>query len=187
MKNVAIFASGSGSNAQAIVEYFRKQGKEPVKLILTNNPKAYVLERTRRLGIESVIFSYDDLYHSTKVLEILRERQIDFIVLAGFLWLIPPYLLEAYRGRIVNIHPALLPKYGGKGMYGMKVHQAVVANREKETGITIHWVDEEYDHGDIILQVTCPVSPTDSPEQVAAKVHELEHYYYPMEIEKLIR
>ncbi|MGC8804160.1 MAG: formyltransferase family protein, partial [Bacteroidales bacterium] len=120
MKNVAIFASGSGSNAQAIVEYFRKQGKEPVKLILTNNPKAYVLERTRRLGIESVIFSYDDLYHSTKVLEILRERQIDFIVLAGFLWLIPPYLLEAYRGRIVNIHPALLPKYGGKGMYGMK-------------------------------------------------------------------
>ncbi|HOK99746.1 MAG: phosphoribosylglycinamide formyltransferase [Bacteroidales bacterium] len=186
MKNIAIFASGSGSNAQAIVEYFRKQGKDPVKLILTNNPKAYVLERAKQLGIESVVFTSEDLYHRTTVLDILQSKQIDFIVLAGFLWLIPTALLKTYKGKIVNIHPALLPKYGGKGMYGMKVHEAVVANREKETGITIHWVDEEYDHGDIILQVSRPVDPTDTPEKVAAKVHELEYLHYPRIIEQLI-
>jgi len=187
MKNVAIFASGSGTNAQAIVEYFRKKGEDPVKLILTNNPKAYVLDRARQLGIESVVFTYDDFYHKSTVLDILESKQIDFIVLAGFLWLVPPSLIEAYKGKIVNIHPALLPNYGGKGMYGMKVHQAVMANREKKTGITIHWVDEQYDHGDTILQVTCPVDPHDTPEQVADRVHQLEYYHYPREIEKLIR
>ncbi|MCX7986693.1 MAG: phosphoribosylglycinamide formyltransferase [Bacteroidales bacterium] len=186
MKNVAIFASGSGSNAQAIIEYFRKKGKDPVKLILSNNPNAYVLERAKQLGVESFVFSREDLYNKPTVLEVLKAKKIDFIVLAGFLWLIPASLLEEYRGKIVNIHPALLPKYGGKGMYGMRVHEAVIANKEKETGITIHWVDEKYDHGDIILQVSCSINPTDSPEQVAAKVHELEHYYYPIEIEKLI-
>ncbi len=186
MKNIAIFASGSGSNAQTIVEYFKSKNLEPVKLILTNNPKAFVIERAKKLNIECIIFSRKEFYESNYILDLLKSKNIEFIVLAGFLWLVPTPIINAYKHQIINIHPALLPKYGGKGMYGMRVHEAVVANKESETGITIHYVDEIYDHGQIIFQASCKVSPTDTPEMVAEKVHQLEYKYYPEIIEKLI-
>lgn len=183
MKNIAIFASGSGSNAQAIIEYFKNKNIFPVKLILTNNANAFVLERAKKFNIPSVVFTRDDFYASENVLESLANHQIDFIVLAGFLWLVPQNILQRYNNKVVNIHPALLPKYGGKGMYGMKVHEAVVANNETETGITIHYVNEIYDNGKIILQAACAVLPADTPEMVAEKVHVLEHKYFPKAVE----
>ncbi|MDZ7740043.1 MAG: phosphoribosylglycinamide formyltransferase [Bacteroidales bacterium] len=186
MKNIAIFASGSGTNAQKLMEYFSTRKTAIVKLLLTNKADAFVLERARNFSVPSLVFDRDDFYRNGKVLRVLRENDIDFIVLAGFLWLVPGEIISHYRGRIVNIHPALLPEYGGKGMYGSRVHRAVIENGEKESGISIHYVNEHYDEGDIIFQARCAVKAGDSPESLAARVHELEHSHYPAVVEKLI-
>jgi phosphoribosylglycinamide formyltransferase 1 len=184
MKRIAIFASGSGTNAQRIIEYFNEHPVARVEIILSNNPGAYVLERARNAGIPSVCFSRKDFYESGYILDLLTVQGVSFIVLAGFLWLVPRNILDAWSGRIINIHPALLPKYGGKGMYGMKVHQAVIANGDKESGITIHRVNELFDEGEILFQARCPVEPGDTPETLAAKVHQLEYANFPFVIEK---
>jgi phosphoribosylglycinamide formyltransferase-1 len=186
MKRVAIFASGSGSNAENIANYFKGSDAVEISLILANNPEAYVLERAKKLGIESVVVTGKEFRAADKVLEILKERNIDFIVLAGFLLLVPAKLIEAYPGKIVNIHPALLPKHGGKGMYGDHVHEAVVAAGDKESGITIHLIDERYDCGTTFFQATCPVLPTDTPHDVAEKVHALEYEHFPRVIKEII-
>jgi phosphoribosylglycinamide formyltransferase 1 len=186
MKKIAVFASGSGSNAQKIIEYFQEKPLAKVEIILSNNKNAFVLERAKKFGIETFTFDREQFYHSSEVLDLIRNRQIDLIVLAGFLWLVPGNLLQNYPNRIINIHPALLPKFGGKGMYGMKVHEAVVANREPYSGITIHYINERYDEGDVIFQAKCKVEPTDDAEAVAQKVHALEYEYFPKEIEKVL-
>ena len=186
MKRVAIFASGSGSNAENIANYFKGSDAVEISLILANNPEAYVLERAKKLGIESVVVTGKEFRAADKVLEILKERNIDFIVLAGFLLLVPAKLIEAYPGKIVNIHPALLPKHGGKGMYGDHVHEAVVAAGDTESGITIHLIDERYDCGTTFFQAICPVLPTDTPHDVAEKVHALEYEHFPRVIEEII-
>ena len=182
MKRVAIFASGSGSNAENIANYFKGSDAVEISLILANNPEAYVLERAKKLGIESVVVTGKEFRAADKVLEILKERNIDFIVLL----LVPAKLIEAYPGKIVNIHPALLPKHGGKGMYGDHVHEAVVAAGDTESGITIHLIDERYDCGTTFFQATCPVLPTDTPHDVAEKVHALEYEHFPRVIEEII-
>ena len=184
---LAIFASGNGSNAQQIAEYFADSGEVQIAAIYSNNPVAYVLERARLLGIPSILFDRKILYNSTTILEDLKSKEVDWIVLAGFLWLIPDYILEAYPRKIINIHPALLPSYGGKGMFGMKVHEAVIAAGEMESGITIHHVNSKYDDGDILFQARCTVSNADTPEMLAAKIHELEYTFYPQIIEKIIQ
>lgn len=186
MHQLAIFASGSGSNAQRIAEYFARHPQVRVGLILTNNPKAGVIDRARQLGIPVIVFTREQFYGSDGVVEQLRFFNIDFVVLAGFLWLVPENLIAAYPHRIVNIHPALLPAYGGKSMYGMKVHEAVVAAREKASGITIHLIDNEYDRGRIVFQAQCPVAPDDTPADVARKVQALEHEHFPAVIERLV-
>ena len=186
MKRVAIFASGSGSNAENIANYFKGSDAVEISLILANNPEAYVLERAKKLGVESVVVTGKEFRAADKVLEILKERNIDFIVLAGFLLLVPAKLIEAYPGKIVNIHPALLPKHGGKGMYGDHVHEAVVAAGDTESGITIHLIDERYDCGTTFFQATCPVLPTDTPHDVAEKVHALEYEHFPRVIKEII-
>jgi phosphoribosylglycinamide formyltransferase 1 len=187
MEKIAIFASGSGTNAQRIIEHFREHPDVSINLVLSNNPGAFVLERAGSAGIPSVTFTRNEFYESESVLRILEDKKITFIVLAGFLWLIPEYLLRAYTGRLVNIHPALLPKYGGKGMYGMRVHEAVINSGDKESGITIHMVNDKYDEGQIIFQARCPVEPGDTPESLAQKIHVLEHENYPKVIESLIK
>lgn len=184
VKRIAIFASGSGSNAQNIIEYFADNENIIVDSVWTNNPSAYVLERAKKCGIDSFIFSREEFKSTLFVVEKLKNRNINLIVLAGFLWLIPSNLIQNFR--IINIHPALLPKYGGKGMYGMNVHQAVVENKEIESGISIHFVNEKYDEGEIIFQAVCPVLPSDSPEDVAEKVHQLEYKHFPEVIEKVL-
>jgi phosphoribosylglycinamide formyltransferase-1 len=184
VKRIAIFASGSGSNAQNIIEYFADNKSIIVDSIWTNNPEAYVLERAKKYDISSYIFNREEFKNSDNVVEKLKKRNINLIVLAGFLWLIPANLIQNFR--IINIHPALLPKYGGKGMYGMNVHQAVVENKETESGISIHFVNEKYDEGEIIFQAICPVLPSDSPDSVAEKVHQLEYKYFPVVIEKVL-
>ena len=184
MKELAIFASGNGSNAQRIAEHFKSHPVIKVSLILSNKPDAYVLQRATELNIPSVTFNREEFYQTDKVLDILVKNNIDFLVLAGFLWLVPHNILRAYPGRIINIHPALLPKYGGKGMYGSRVHQAVVDNREKETGISIHWVNEHYDEGEIIFQAKVEVEAADTPDSIAGKVHALEYEHFPVIIEK---
>lgn len=186
MKKIAVLASGSGSNAQNIMEYFKGKPSVKVEVILSNKKDAYVLERAKNFDVPSYVFDREDFYNTDKVLTILKEHQIDLIVLAGFLWLVPDNLLKTYPNRIINIHPALLPKYGGKGMYGDKVHQAVVENKESESGITIHYINERYDEGDIIFQARCKVEPTDSATDVASKVHALEYEHFPRVIEKLL-
>lgn len=183
---IAIFASGSGSNAQRIAEFFDGKGLLEISAIYCNNPDVYVLERAKLLSIPSVLFSRNDFYHTTTVLDDLKNRKTDWIILAGFLWLIPGSILSAFPQRIINIHPALLPSYGGKGMYGMKVHESVIASGEKQSGITIHHVNELYDDGDIIFQATCQIQPGDTPEMLAAKIHELEYEYFPVVIGKLV-
>ena len=184
MKKVAMFASGNGSNAQCIAEYFENHPEIQVALILSNKPDAYVLQRADKLNIPSITFNRDEFYHSNIVLDELRNRSIDFLVLAGFLWLVPLNILRNFPYRIVNIHPALLPKYGGKGMYGSKVHEAVMENREKETGISIHWVNEKYDEGEIIFQDKVSVEEGDTADSIAQKVHSLEYRHYPAIIEQ---
>ena len=185
-KNIALFASGSGTNAENIARYFQKNENISVSLVLSNKADAFVLERAKNLNIPAVVFSKKEMEETDKILEILKEYEIDFIVLAGFLLKIPAYLVEKFPNRIINIHPALLPKYGGKGMYGRFVHEAVVAQKEKESGITIHFVNEHYDDGAIIFQAKCSVSPTDTSDDVARKIHELEYEYFPKMIEQVI-
>jgi phosphoribosylglycinamide formyltransferase-1 len=186
MKNIAIFASGSGTNARNIAEYFRSAVNIRVSLILSNKPDAYVLERARQLNIPSVVFTRKDFYESDDILGLLRKNEIDFIVLAGFLWLVPENLLKAYPRRIINIHPALLPKYGGKGMYGEKVHQAVIQSGDTRTGISIHFVDDHYDEGEIIFQDSFEIHADDTPESIAKKVHALEYKHFPGVIESVV-
>ena len=186
MKKISIFASGSGYKAENIAGYFAAGNTARVELILTNRPDAKVLRRAEKLQIESVVFDRDTFYNSDRIVVLMRRRQIDYVVLAGFLWLVPENLLTAYPNRIVNIHPALLPRHGGKGMYGDRVHRAVVEAGDRETGITIHRVNERYDSGDILAQYRVPVTETDTPETVAAKVHALEYEHFPAEIEKEI-
>jgi len=183
MKKIAIFASGSGSNAQNIIEYFKGNRNVIVDSLWSNSEDAYALIRAERLGVETFTFSRDELYNSVDVLEELSERKIDMIVLAGFLWLVPRSLTEEFT--IINIHPALLPKYGGKGMYGNYVHEAVIKNKDKESGITIHYVNQNYDEGNIIFQATCDVEPKDTPESLAQKVHQLEYEHFPRIIEEV--
>lgn len=184
MKKIAIFASGSGTNAQNIIEYFQGNRHVIVDSLWSNNENAYALIRAEKLGVESFTFSREEFYHSIDVLEELTERKIDLIVLAGFLWLVPKYLTEEFP--VINIHPALLPKYGGKGMYGNFVHEAVVKNKDKVSGISIHYVNERYDEGDIIFQATCDLDPKDKAEDVAARVHQLEYEHYPRVIEEVL-
>jgi phosphoribosylglycinamide formyltransferase-1 len=186
MRNIAIFASGSGTNAENIIKYFSNSNSVKVSLVLSNRREAYVLKRAESLEVDTVFFDRKELYEEGKVLQLLSQYRIDFIVLAGFLWLIPENILELYENRIINIHPALLPKYGGNGMYGDRVHKAVLANNEKESGITIHYVNKYYDTGEIIFQARCDVVPEDTPETLAARVHSLEYRYYPVVIEELL-
>jgi len=185
MKHICIFASGSGTNAQNIIEYFKKTKNIEISLVLSNKREAYVLQRAQLLGVSNRFFSREDFNNYT-VLKLLEEYKIDFIVLAGFLWLIPKEFLRAYPNRIVNIHPALLPKYGGKGMYGARVHETVLENKEKESGISIHYVNEEYDKGDIIFQARCKIEQGETADSLANKVHKLEYEHYPRVIEKLV-
>ena len=183
---IAILASGNGSNAEEIIRHFKRHPSIDVALILSNNPKAYVLSRAANHGIDTRVFSRDEFTDANKILQWLSEKRITHIVLAGFLWLIPDYLIRAYPNRIINIHPALLPKFGGKGMYGIKVHEAVKAAGEKESGITIHLVNEHYDEGEILFQGKCLVDQSYSAEQIAKCVHELEYEHYPRIIEEWI-
>ncbi len=186
MYRLAIFASGSGTNAENIMHFFRPKNNIDVSLVLCNKPGAKVIERAEKLGVETIVFSRDDLYHNGRVIQALRDHQITHIVLAGFLWLVPGSLVKEYPGAIVNIHPALLPKYGGKGMYGAKVHETVIANREPESGITIHYVNEKYDDGNIIFQAKCALDENETPESLAAKIHQLEYDHFPRIIEMVI-
>lgn len=186
MRNIAIFASGNGTNAENIAEYFSKNEKIKVALIVSNRANAGVHERARRFGIPSLTLPKADFIAGEPVLQVLREYRIDFVVLAGFMCLVSEPLLRAFPNRIVNIHPALLPKFGGKGMFGHHVHEAVVAAGEKESGITIHYINEQYDEGQIVFQASCPLIPEDTPDTVAAKVHALEYRYYPQVIEQII-
>jgi len=185
--SIAIFASGAGSNAQKIIDRFRGDHSVQISLIVCNNPAAGVLNIAARENIPTLLIEKKRFMDGDHYLDELREKQVDFIILAGFLWKIPLGIINAYPQKIVNIHPALLPKYGGKGMYGSKVHQAVIDAKENESGITIHYVDEIYDHGKIILQATCPVTKEDTPDTLAAKVHALEHIHYPAIIADLFK
>lgn len=186
MKRLAIFASGSGSNAEKICEYFANRNDVEVSLIFTNNPQAGVIKRACDLQIPVVFFDKKTFYQTRKVLHILQNESIDIVVLAGFMLLVPAFLVQAYPNKIINIHPALLPKYGGKGMYGHFVHEAVVNAKETESGITIHYVNEHYDEGNVIFQATCPVDATDTPDDLAEKIHALEHANYPRVIEEIL-
>lgn len=185
-KRIAIFASGSGSNAEKIAEHFASDSQVEISLILTNNPQAGVIARARRLHVPVVVFDRKTFYESARIVELLQGQAIDLVVLAGFMMLIPESMVQAFPNKIVNIHPALLPKYGGKGMYGHFVHEAVVAAQEMESGITIHYVNEHYDEGAIIFQASCPVVATDTPEDVAKKVQVLEHKHFPEVVEQLL-
>jgi phosphoribosylglycinamide formyltransferase 1 len=183
---LAIFASGSGTNAEEIFKHFKNHPSIEVVLLLSNNPQAFALQRARNFGIEAKVFDRSQFRESTIVLDWLQEKKVTHVVLAGFLWLIPTYLIQAYPHHIINIHPALLPNYGGKGMYGMKVHEAVKLAGDTTTGITIHAVDDKYDEGEVIFQATCPVHADDTPEQIADKVHQLEYQHYPAVIERWV-
>ena len=188
---LALFASGNGSNVQQIAEYFQGRSKDTdtlieVDCVVYNRKDAFVATRAQNLGLPAYYMNKGDFFESNAVLDLMKEREIDYIILAGFLLLVPENLIHRYRSHIINIHPALLPKYGGKGMYGIHVHEAVVENKEKETGITIHLVDEQFDHGEYLFQARCDVLPTDSADDVAAKVHLLEKEFFPKVIEQYI-
>ena len=187
MKRIVIFASGSGSNAQKIAEYFSDSEVARVVKIFSNRQDAFVLQRAQNINIPAVVFNRADFYLNGEVLRQLQQINPDLIVLAGFLWKVPEKIVSAFDRRIVNIHPALLPKYGGKGMYGDNVHRAVIENHEKQSGITIHFVDEYYDQGEIIFQASCNISCNDTPETLAEKIHALEHKHFPEIIEQVLR
>jgi len=186
MKRIAIFASGGGSNARKIIEHFEENSEIDVALIVTNKRNAGVLNHAREFDIPILIIDRNFFYNSEEILQILKNEQIDLIVLAGFLWLIPSYLIQNYLDKIINIHPSLLPKYGGKGMYGINVHKAVKENHENESGITIHFVNENFDEGNHIFQASINLDENDSPEEIAKKVLTLEHKHFPLVIEKLL-
>lgn len=184
MNKIAIFASGGGTNAEAIMTHFKSSQTANVVLLLSNRASAYALERARNHSVPAIHFTKDTLTSDpAQIVDILHRHGVDFIVLAGFMCFMPREITSEWAGRIVNIHPALLPKFGGQGMYGDNVHKAVVAAGESESGITIHYVNEEYDKGDVIFQARCPLSPTDTPEDVAAKIHTLEQENYPNVVE----
>lgn len=186
-KRIAIFASGSGSNAQKIMEHFKYSSDAEVAIVLSNNPEAYVLQRADNFEIPTHIFDRHEFYHTDSVVELLKRLNIDLVVLAGFLWLVPQNLLTAFPNKIINIHPALLPKFGGKGMYGDYVHKAVMAAGEEEHGITIHFVNENFDEGEIIYQAKFKIEPGDTLEQIKFKGQQLEHQHYPKVIENLLK
>ncbi len=186
MQQIAIFASGAGSNAREIIRHFRNHPTIRISLIVCNKPGAGVLQIANNEKIPALLLEKDTFFRGDGYVDSLKEFGIDVIILAGFLWKIPDALIKAYPGKIVNIHPALLPKYGGKGMYGAHVHESVIAAGEKESGITIHYVDEYYDHGQPIFQTTVDIEPTDTPESLAEKIHQLEHKYYPVIIEEIL-
>ena len=186
MKRIAIFASGTGSNAQKILSHFKTSNKIDVALIVSNKTNAGVLNFAKEYSVPTLIIDREKFLKGDGYVPELQAAKIDWIILAGFLWKIPPTLINQWGKRIINIHPALLPKYGGKGMYGEAVHRAVLAANEKESGITIHYVDEQYDHGATIFQATCSVLSTDLVENLAEKIHALEHLHYPVVIEKVI-
>lgn len=183
---IAIFASGSGTNAEEILAYFQYHPSIEVKVLLSNNPKAQALQRAERFKVKALTFNKAQFRDTYEVLAWLKDEKVTHIVLAGFMWLVPDYLIHAYPGKIINIHPALLPKFGGKGMYGKFVHEAVKAAGEVETGITIHEVNEHYDEGNIVFQATCGIEAVDSVETIAQKVQKLEHIHYPKVIEQWI-
>ncbi len=182
---IALFASGSGTNVENIVKHFSKSSKIEICCILCNKKNAYVVERAKKLEIDYLVFNRADFYNSDKVLNYLKHKNTNLIVLAGFLWLIPTSLIENFLNKVINIHPALLPKYGGKGMYGDVVHQAVFENKEEKTGITVHYVNNKYDEGQIIAQESVKIDSSDTPDSIASKVHELEYKFYPTIIEKI--
>jgi phosphoribosylglycinamide formyltransferase-1 len=186
-KRIAIFASGSGSNAQKIMEYFKKHQDAEVALVLTNNPEAYVLQRADNFEVPSHIFNRDEFYNTDQIVQLLKNLEIDIIVLAGFLWLIPQTLLQAFPNKIINLHPALLPKYGGKGMYGDNVHKAIMEAGDLESGITIHFVNEHFDEGEIIHQSRFHIEKNDDLEMVKFKGQQLEHLHYPKIIEHILK
>lgn len=186
MKKIVLFASGSGSNVENIVKYFKESAKVEISKVYTNNPNAYVIERCKNFDIPCSIFGRKEFRENLSVLSDIQAIEPDLIVLAGFLWLVPSAYVEAFPDKIINIHPALLPKYGGKGMFGHHVHEAVVNNKEKESGITIHFVNEKYDDGNIIRQEKCVVEANDSADDVASKVHTLEYEYFPLAIKELL-
>ncbi len=185
MKRLLIFASGSGSNAENIIEFFQKSNTIKVVHVLTNNKNAKVIDRCNRLNVSNILFSKSDFFTTNKILNFLKD-EADYIILAGFLWKIPQKIIAAFPNKIINIHPALLPKYGGKGMYGMHIHNAVIANKEKETGITIHYVNENYDEGAIIFQKSVQLAIDADANEVATKIHELEMDNFPKVIKKLV-
>ncbi|WP_047548856.1 phosphoribosylglycinamide formyltransferase [Psychroserpens sp. Hel_I_66] len=186
MKRIVIFASGSGTNAENLIKFFHNREYASVIQVLTNNPHAKVLDRAKKLDVSALSFNKIAFSKTDEVLNVLRNSKPDLIILAGFLWMFPKHILNEFPTKVINIHPALLPKYGGKGMYGMHVHEAVVANKETETGITIHYVNEHYDEGAIIFQAKCAVLETDSAQDVADKVHELEMEHFPKVVDKLL-
>lgn len=186
-KRIAIFASGSGSNAQKIMEHFKKHQDAEVVIVLTNNPEAYVLQRADNFEIPSHIFDKYEFYKTEDVVRLLKNLQIDLIVLAGFLWLIPQNLIQAFPNKIINIHPALLPKYGGKGMYGDRVHKAVLEAGDEESGITIHYVNEDFDEGEIIHQSRFRIDEGDDLEMIKFKGQQLEHLHYPKVVEQILK
>jgi phosphoribosylglycinamide formyltransferase-1 len=186
MARLVLFASGSGTNVENLIRYFKNHHMVEIISVCCNNPDAFVIQRAKKHQIPVFVFNRADLYSSNKVLQYLRSSKADWIILAGFLWLLPENIVREFEKRIVNIHPALLPGYGGKGMYGMRVHQAVIDAGEKESGITIHYVNTEYDKGDIIFQARCRIDAGETPETLAAKVHRLEYEHYPEIVEKLV-
>ncbi len=184
-QNIIIFASGSGSNAQRLVEFFQFSPNINVLTIFCNNKNAFVIERAKKLNVHCRVFTKNEFQDGT-VLDELKELNISLIVLAGFLWLIPNDIINEYPNKIINIHPALLPKYGGKGMYGMNVHQQVINNREQESGITIHFVNGKYDDGDILFQAKCKIDENDNQDTLAQKIHQLEYQHFPVVIERFL-
>lgn len=187
MKKIAIFASGTGSNAEKIIEYFRYSPVISIALIVSNKPGAGVFNIAATNHIPTLLLEKEKFFRGNGYVDELKASGIDFIVLAGFLWKLPVALIHAYPGKIINIHPALLPKYGGKGYYGRHVHEVVLANKETESGISIHFVDEVYDHGKIIFQAKCPVMENDTPETLVQRIHKMEHQYYPLIIEEVVQ
>ena len=186
-KKIAIFASGSGSNTQSIIEYFQQKENIEIALIMCNKSNAFVVQRAQKLGVKCIVFNSETFKNNLGFLDILSKYEVNWIVLAGFLLKIPEYIIEDFQDKIINIHPALLPKYGGKGMYGMNVHRSVIENNETESGISIHYVNKNYDEGKMIFQASCAINAGDSPEDLANKIRLLEHQHYPKVIEETIK
>jgi len=183
---LCIFVSGNGTNCENIIQYFQQKGNADIAFVLSNSAKAFALERAKRLGVKTYVLSKAEINDENVLLPLMKKEQVDFIVLAGFLLMIPDFLINTYDHRMINLHPALLPKFGGKGMYGHHVHEAVKAAGETETGMTVHWVNRKYDDGEILAQYRTPISPDDTPDDIAAKEHALEMKYFPKVIDEVI-